>query len=395
MIRTSQTDLRAETLSELHELERWRQPWAQLAARSSRPASQPGWMIPWWHHARTAGAILRMVVVLEKNVLVGVGPFFLDQAHCGTTCARLLAAPASYRTEPLAAPGHEATVAASIAGALARSRPRPSILHLEAVPSDSVWPSALAHGWPGRGPAWTFAEKTESAPTLSLTGQSFQEWFASKSRNFRQQMRRAQRQLDRAGAQVRVVEDVAHLRRALADLCRLHHARWDWRGGPGVVLDDRMKRMLQEAAEELLPSGGLRIVEIELAGRAVSSHLFIAAGGEVSYWLGGFDDAWASQHPSMVALLAAIKDAWSREGRRFDLNGGAQPYKYRFSNAEDTLAWWTIVPRDTGYAATRLRLVPAQTYRFISRRLPTPVKDRLWRVITTISLKLDRSSARR
>jgi CelD/BcsL family acetyltransferase involved in cellulose biosynthesis len=381
-------DLHTRTFFAIEDVEPWRTAWADLADACSRPASQPEWMSAWWRHARPTGALLRLIMVFERDRLVGVGPFFLERDKRGPIRARLLAAPVSYRTEPLAEPGREVPIGGAMATALAHSTPCPARIELEGVPSTSPWPLSLSRGWPGRRAAWLFRERSEPAPGLALAGQDFDEWFAGKSPNFRQQMRRARRQLGRAGAHVRMVQDPASISRALADLCRLHHARWDWRGGPGVPLYGGVQAMLHAAATDLLPRGRLRIAEVFIEDRSISSHLFVAAGGEVSYWLGGFDARWARQSPSMVALLAAVEHAWALGDRRFDLNGGAQPYKYRLAGLEDHLSWWTIVPRGPSYAINRIRFLPRQLYRSASRHLPERVKDPVWHLLKTASRKI-------
>src|SRR5262249_32582994 len=163
----------------------------------------------------------------DDNRLIGLGPFFLEDTEGPTVRTRLLSSPVTYRTEPLAIPGREVEVGRAMVQALGQSHPRPSVLQLEGIPAGSPWPKALAQGWPGGRRAWMLEEKSEPAPTLSLTSNHFADWFAAKSRNFRQQMRRSQRHLEQMGAHTRFVEDPGELTRALADLCGLHHARWD------------------------------------------------------------------------------------------------------------------------------------------------------------------------
>ena len=68
-----------------------------------------------------------------------------------------------------------------------------------------------------------------------------------------------------------------------------------------------------------------------LDGKVINSQLFIAAGGEVSYWNGGFDDDYANLKPSLVALVDAVRMSLERGRTRFDLGPGGQEYKYRFS----------------------------------------------------------------
>jgi hypothetical protein len=132
--------------------------------------------------------------------------------------------------------------------------------------------------------------------------------------------------------------------------------------------------MLAEAASKPADRDRFRLWLAQVEGEAIAAHIFLAAGGEVSYWLGGFDEAWAKQHPSMQTILAAIEHAWSAGDARVDLGGGGHPYKYRFANSEETVAWVALIPKDHRYLTTRIRWLPMQIYRALLQRLPSDMK---------------------
>src|SRR5919107_2433683 len=114
--------------------------------------------------------------------------------------------------------------------------------------------------------------------------------------------------------------------------------------------------MLREAAPTLLDGGHLRLVVIEVDGRPITAQVFLGAGGEVTWWLGGFDEAWRSCQPSHQALLHAIADAFGRGDRRFDLGSGGQRYKYSFADGEDRLVWAHVLPPGAGAFVRRAPL---------------------------------------
>ncbi len=78
----------------------------------------------------------------------------------------------------------------------------------------------------------------------------------------------------------------------------------------------------------------------------------------MSYWLGGFDDEWAREKPALVALLAAVEDAFARGDKRVDLGGGTQGYKLRFSDGQDELQWTSLAPRTARAPLDWVRLAP-------------------------------------
>lgn len=350
--------------------------WDALAQAAQRPFCAPAWMLAWWRHVPDPSAALRVVVAHDGGELVGVAPFYVKRTRGGVACYRVLGAGTAHRTEPLARPEHADLAARVFARELANASPAPGVLRLESVAESSGWPARLVEAWPGRLRPWWLREWSGPAPTVTLEALDFDGWLKSKSRNFRNQWRRKKRRLERSGASLHVAGDEDRLLWGLAELSRLHHARWRERGG-SVALVPGVERALFEAGRELLGTGRFRLVWIEVEGRAISAHLFVAAGGEVSYWNGGFDERWASEQPSMQALVAAIEDAFARSDRRLDLGGGSEPYKYRLADGEDMLETAVIVPRTGRYPVTRLTLAPKQLRWAISRRLSEPTRERL------------------
>jgi len=297
--------------------------WDELAVEASEPFCSPAWMLAWWRNAAPADAALRAVAVLDGRELVGVAPMFAQRGTSGLARYALLASPMSLRAAPLARRGREQEAAAVIAEALATASPYPDIVTFAGIGQISSWPSLLQRAWPGSRRPLLFEEQTIPAPYVSLEGRSFDEWFASKSPNFRQQIRRRRRQLEAAGAVFRLAaaDEVVRDLRAFA---ALHHARWRPRGGSGV-LDQNVERMLEDVAPVLAANGRMRVFAIDVEDRPISVQIFVGTGGEFSYWLGGFDAAWSAQQPSMQGLVAAIEHAFHAGDGVLDLGGGGIP----------------------------------------------------------------------
>jgi CelD/BcsL family acetyltransferase involved in cellulose biosynthesis len=223
--------------------------------------------------------------------------------------------------------------------------------------------------------------QTTPAPTVGLDGDGFDAWLAAKSRNFRQQMRRMRRQLDAAGARFRRIAAPGELVERLPHMTALHRQRMATKGERSRVTP-AVERMLREAAERLAPAGRMWIWEAQGPdGAAISSHLFVAAGGEVGYWLGGFDDAWAAHKPGLVALVVAVEDGFSRGDRRLDLGPGGQHYKRRLADDADQLIEATLLPRTRRYPLARARLAPHELRRRVAIRMSPRRRHALRRLL--------------
>ena len=330
--------------------------WDALAVSNGLPYCTPAWMLGWWEHARPAKARMQVAVVLDDAELVGIAPCYTEREH-GVDHMRLLASPACHRTQPLATRGRGREVAPVLAATLARARP--GAVPFIGLPDSSPWPDLLAAGWPGRlRPGRRVFEKVP-APLLTLHDQTYEQWFSGRSSNFRSQMRRARRSLEERGATVRLAVTPAEIDQDLRAFIRLHHARWDPRGGSEAI-DEGVERMLHAVAGELVAAGRLRLFAVAAGEETVAVQVIVAAGGEASYWLGGFDDAWGRSKPALVALLAAVEDSFTRKEKRFDLGGGVQDYKLRFANDRELLTWTTIVPRGVRAPLDWARLAPSR-----------------------------------
>ena len=361
--------LRAELVDDLSSAEQLAADWDALAVRCARPYCSPAWMLSWWRHARPDDASLAIVAVFDGERLAGLAPFSVDVTHRGARRCRVLASGASARVEPLAPRGTEHRIAPEVVKVLTARAVRPDFVSFEGLPSTSTWPELFRRSWPGGRPGpWLQTEMTLPAPVISVGAGSFDEWLDGRSRNFRQRMRRMRRRLERAGASFRIATTPEEVERDLVAFFDLHHRRWDPRGGSGV-LDDRVESMVVDAARRLVAGGRFRLWSIAVDGLTISSQAFVGAGGMLSYWLGGFDETWATEAPGIQGILAAVEDAWERGDHRVDLGAGGHDYKYFLTDADEELRWSVLVPRLRD-AHRRPHLVPWYLARATLGNLP-------------------------
>lgn len=359
--------LEAELIQDVEPPEELSGEWDRLAVAAARPFASPGWLLPWWRSAAPPGARLHTVAVREAGKLVGLAPFFVAEGSLLT-----LGAGSTTRVEPVTLPGRENDVAKVTAPALAEAGA--SLLQFAGIPASSPWPELLREAWPG-GAAWLHEDERMPSPTLSVEGLTFDDWFASRSSNFRNQIRKYERLLEERDAQLELAADAE----ALAGFARLHHARWATRGGSGV-LDGGVEQAVEAAARELPPER-FRLFTISAAEGPVGAALFVAAGGEVSSWLGGFDEGWRDVSPQLLLGVAAIRHAIASGDRRVDFGAGSAEYKRRLSDGEETLRWITLVPPGRGQLKTRLRLLPGHARLALAQRLSAQQKSRIKRVL--------------
>jgi CelD/BcsL family acetyltransferase involved in cellulose biosynthesis len=349
--------LRAEILGEVAELEQLAGSWDELAVAAGCPGALPAWQLAWWRRLAPAGALLRAVAVWDGERLAGVAPWWVEPSAQDRAVYRLLAAPVTHRVEPVAQPARRGEVAAAVARALATADPRPDYVAFDGADGAGAWQAAIATRWPGRTP-YALTERTSPAPVMELRADGYEGWLNGKSKNFRQQARRFRRKLEQAGGRIRMARTPQELEADVEAFVRLHHERWEGRGGSSLRGD--VAGMLLDAGGALLASERLRLWVVELERRPIAVVVFLAAGAHALYWNGGFDEAAAEHKPALLALLAGVEDCFARGERRLDLGGGKQDYKLRLADENLPLAWGGLVPRDRRYVRNRVALLPRE-----------------------------------
>jgi len=365
----------------VEDLSRHRGDWDGLAVSSNRPYCSPAWMLAWWRCVAEEGARLRAVAVTDDDgALVGLAPFWVPGGRSLLSHYRLLGAGLAAPIEPLSRPGAESAVAQVVASILARMRPAPAVLDLDGLPSGSPWPALLATYWPARRRPRVRRGESRPIPTVELSVESYEAWFAARRSHFRQQMRRYRRRIEEQGGRFAVPDTLEEAGPRLDAFGRLHETRWSERGG-SAALNPRVENMLLEVARDLIPDGRFRLWCIDADGRTVSAHLFIAAGSRASYWLGGFDRDWKTHSPAIQTVLAAIEDGFARGERLIDLGPGAQEYKYRLADGEERLDWVSLVPIRPSYPVAMATFAASDLARAGARRLPPSAREKLKRWI--------------
>jgi CelD/BcsL family acetyltransferase involved in cellulose biosynthesis len=346
----------AEVIADLDGAERLAPAWDELAVACSLPLCAPGWMLSWWRHLAPAGSELRVLAVRDSGALVALAPWFVQHGEGGRVDVRFLGAEISDRVDVLCLPGHERDAAGALREALAEQRPRPDLVAFEAVPAGSRWTRLLTGGPRGHLQFGRYRNSAYPAPAVALPQGAPGDWLASRSSNFRGQMGRLRRRLEKQGGRVRAITDAGDVQDALGALLALHAGRWEGRGESGL-LRPGVAELLSDAGRALAPER-LRLWAAEIDGQLISVQLFLAAGGEVKYWNGGWAEEHAGLKPSMLTILAALEDAIARGERRLDLGVGEHAYKMRFANETDTLTWGGLVAHNARWPRTRAELLP-------------------------------------
>ena len=169
---------------------------------------------------------------------------------------------------------------------------------------------------------------------------AFDELMAGYSRNFRSQLGRRRRQLEREGAlSFRVTTGGPSLEADLDALFRVEASGWKAREGSAILRDSRSEQLYREFAQAMAEQGRLRLYLLELDGTPIAGDLGCAMGDTGFLVKTGFDEAWGKLSPGLVLRGEVLRASIEEGVRGYDFLGPDDPYKLRWTD--------TVRPRVT------------------------------------------------
>lgn len=184
-----------------------------------------------------------------------------------------------------------------------------------------------------------------ASPYMDLRG-TWAECEARLSRNFRSNMARRRRQLERDGSlEFRFSDGREGLDDLLSEGFQVEGAGWKGAAGTAVRSDPVTDRFYREIAHWAAARGWLRLGFLRLDGRCVAFTLSLLQGGSLYALKGGFDPEYAKFAPGMLMVAQTLADAFANGVATFEFLGGPDPYKLRFTDLLRTRVRVQAFPR--------------------------------------------------
>lgn len=294
-----------ETASELHALApEWERLWR--ASPAATPFQSPSWLLPWW--AQFGTGMPRVAVERRAGALAGLLPLYvLDEPG-----ERKMLPIGAGTTDYLDGLGDPAPL---LPAALARAR-ADRIDHcdlIEVPPGSPLLALPCPPGWHAH---WHDASP---CPVLS---------FPAIPARIRRKLRMARHRAERAGGWKTEIAGPDTVEDFLAELIRLHQARWIAQGETGTLASPAVLGFHRTAAPALLQAGVLRLQVLRFAGTVAAAILALLAPGRILFYLSGFDETHAFVSPGTLLLGAMLEDAMEEGRTEAHFLRGREPYKY-------------------------------------------------------------------
>jgi CelD/BcsL family acetyltransferase involved in cellulose biosynthesis len=306
-----------------------RDDWARLADDGRNLFGTWEWSELWWRHYG-GGRPLRIAAARDDDgEIAALVPLFVWSTRPLRTL-RLLGHGHGDRLGPISAQNDLPTATNAMRLALA-AEPH-DVFVGDWVAGDRDWARVLG----GR------VVRTTGYPILDLQGDSWPEFFARQSTKFRKSVRIGRNRLERNAAVEYRYAASETLESDLDAAFRLHSSRFG--DHPGCLFCGEHEAFQREFAAIALERGWLRLLLLEIDGRAVGLEYGFFFQDTYFAYQGGRDPAWDRESVGFLLEVESIRRTFEEGGTEYRFLGGDEGYKYRYPT-EDPRLETVVVPR--------------------------------------------------
>lgn len=311
--------LSATILRDLTSLRNLSPEWTALWEKCEglTPFQRPEWLVPWTEAFKPHP--LHVVQVRHGRELVALAPMFAYESSGQTILASIGAGITDY-LDWLILPGYAPQAIDAILNTLADSDCNWDRIDLPDLPPASTLIDDSRR--------FNFKQAAhEVCPVVELLSCAAERKAVIPDRQ-RKNLRTARNRTTRAGEARIEVADATQLPEFLHAMFRLHTARWQGFGMPGVLSEVTIQDFHQRSAPGLLRAGLLRFYGLRFCGDLIAVLHTLWGRNTVYCYLQGFDPAYSFFSPGLQIIAAVIEDAIRAGKLAVDFLRGREAYKY-------------------------------------------------------------------
>lgn len=195
---------------------------------------------------------------------------------------------------------------------------------------------------------WVECRNAQSTYVVDLAAlrAAGQDVLSTLNANTRQQIRRAMRLYGEVGPlAVTRVEPGPATEAALAELIKLHQARWESGGKPGAFAAPKFETFVRALIARGQGTGEVEILRMSAGSRTLGLLLNLVSAGRVYNYLSGLVHETDNRlKPGLVSHVLAMEHHRARGADSYDLLAGDARYKASLAKPHEKLVWLTVRP---------------------------------------------------
>jgi CelD/BcsL family acetyltransferase involved in cellulose biosynthesis len=313
--------------------------WRQLAELRENPFLTPEWFFAWMQ----ANPSEEPFVILWRLAGEVCGVLPLVRVRKGLFHElRFAGARRGDWFTPACRPEDEPAMAAACAELLRRERRSWQLLVLDRVDEADDWPQALWREGLGGAIAPARPRRHDLLPYIAFDEGGYDAYHAGRSRNFRSQLGRRRRKLEKEHElSFRMTTDPDRFDADFDTFFHLHEERWSDRGGSSSGADE-VREFQRAFAAAALERGWLRLWIAEADGAPRAAWYGWRIGNRYCYALSGLSKDYETFALGTVLLAHTVEQAAAEGATVYDLMWGDESYKSRFQTDSRSTASWVL-----------------------------------------------------
>ncbi len=364
-----------QLLEPMTALDRFCEPWRELAVERSNAFVTPEWFEAW---VRQYGeeAEPRVAVVSESDQLIGLLPLATEGSG-PLRVTRIAGANLADLLHPVAAAADDRSVATAVLGTLTGRRGAGAIV-LDNVDGDATW-------WQGAPGLRAHPRAASPGPYVSLAGLDWDAYLQQRSSSFRKRLRQIERGLAKeAEVSYRLCSGADEVGAGMRIFFELHYRRWAERGGSSLIAE-RAQAFHLDFAAAAARHDWLRLWIVEADGQPIAASYGWRVGERQAFYQSGLDDRFARHSVGLLLQAHAIREAIADGATEYDMLLGDEGYKGRFCDRSRDLRTVALTrPRSLAGAAIAVELAGRRAV----RALPEGPRDRVRGALRSLNARL-------
>ena len=364
-------------VSNLDELDTWKDAWRTLAEERGNPFITPDWYYAWLEHYAEEAEPFAIVAGSPDGSCEGVLPLVRTRR---SRALRFAGADLGDHFQPACREADEASFTRRACEILRERSSEWSTAIFHGTELNSGWHTTLADS---ARPLAVVTGPATPMPYVDLTGVEWDAFWAQRGRKLRKYVRSRMNQIEQAHElSYRQTDNALELPADMSTLLALHERRF---GRRSLLLDPTAQAFHRDFAGAALERGWLRLVFMELDAQPVAASYGWNVGGRYGDYNGGFSPDWAKTSVGLLLMVHTLRRALDQGATEYDFLLGDEPYKSRFTASRREVATVLVGPR---LHPQRLMFSAGVRARALMGRLPGSTGPRLRRSLRPLLRRL-------